>query len=82
MNWPLQLHTRTAAADLREQIKTEDMARDGFMKGLDARYRSGRVRVTEFETTFLATWANSPQSNPYWTPRRRETADELKRKYS
>jgi hypothetical protein len=81
-NWALAQHTRTAAADLREQIKTEDEARNKFMRMLDNAYRGGRLRLVEFETEFLATWANSLPSKPYWTPRRRQVADELRRKYA
>ena len=77
-----KIQNARSSADLREQIKTEDEAREKFMRMFNDAHRDGRIRPTEFELEFLATWANSLPSKPYWTPKRRDVADELRRKYS
>ena len=65
-------------ADLRAQMETEDAARDSLMSVINRR----RPSLTEFEQSFVESWAASPKSGQWWTPKRRDVADELKRKYS
>jgi len=72
-----QVQSRRTMQDIREQTKTEDTARDNFMSVTNRR----RPSLTEFEQSFVESWAASVPSKPWWTPRRREVADELRRKY-
>ena len=68
-------------AELRVQTETEDKARDQFLKSLVGRV-TPCAPLTEFEEKFVDSWAASPKSQQWWTPKRRDVADELRRKYS
>jgi len=64
-------------ADLRAQQEMDDAERDEFMRGF-----SKNITLTEFEASFVENWAASPKSQKWWTPKRRDVADELRRKCS
>ena len=63
-------------ADLRAQTETDDALRDAFMSRVKVK------NMTQYEMDFVENWAGSPKSQKWWTPKRREFADELRRKYS
>ena len=72
-----QVQNARSRAELRAQTETEDKARDVFMATMA---QHGKT-LTDFEERFVENWAASLRSKPWWTPKRRDVADELKRKY-
>lgn len=69
-------------ADLRAQQEVDDAARDKFLRMVNNAVKENRIVLTPFETEFLEKWAATPVSAKYWTPKRREVADEMKRSYA
>ena len=77
-----RMQSRRAMQDIRAQQATDDAAREKFMRMMNNAATEKRITLTDFEWEFVERWAATPLSRTYWTPKRRDVADELKRKYS
>lgn len=77
-----QVQNTRSRAELRLQEKLEDEAREKFLHTLYTAKRAGKVTLTEYEDKFVEDWAAVPLSLKWWTPGRRNVADEMKRGYA